>query len=121
MYTDWCGWCKRMERDTYSNDSVSNYLAKQFVLVKLNAESDATVHYKGKAYSELAMARGFGVNGYPTIIFLEPNGKHITSLPGYVGPDKFLTIVTYIGNDHYKNMTWEEYTANQSEKGKSQK
>jgi len=120
VYTDWCGWCKRMDRDVYANDKVASYLMQQYVLVKVNAESSEELHYKGKTYSEMGLAQGFKVTGYPTILFLDPNGNHITSLPGYVKADEFLGIVKFIGEDYYKTMKWEEYLENQKSQGKSQ-
>lgn len=120
VYTDWCGWCKRMDRDVYANNKVASYLTQQYVLVRVNAESSEELHYKGKTYSEMGLAEEFKVTGYPTILFLDPNGNHITSLPGYVKADEFLGIVKFIGEDYYKTMKWEEYQKNQNSKGNNQ-
>ncbi len=119
VYTDWCGWCKRMDRDVYANDKVAGYLTQQYVLVKVNAESSEELHYKGKTYSEMDLAQAFKVTGYPTILFLDPDGNHITSLPGYVKADEFLGIVKFIGGDYYKTMKWEEYQKSEGPKGKT--
>ena len=119
VYTVWCGWCKRMDKDVYANDKVVSYLTQQYVLVRLNAESSEELHYKGKTYSEMELAQGFKVTGYPTILFLDPDGNHITSLPGYVKADEFLGIVKFIGENYYKTMKWEEYQKNQDLKEKS--
>jgi len=120
VYTDWCGWCKRMDRDTYLNKEVAGYLAQQFVLVKLNAESDQRLHYKGKSYSEAEIAHSFHVTGYPTTLFFEPNGDHITSLSGYVKADEFLNITKFIGENYYKTKKFEEYMHMQESGGKKQ-
>lgn len=114
VYTDWCGWCKKLDRDVYGNDDVARYLNKQYVVVKLNAESSEKVMYKGKSASEQELAASFGVSGYPTIFFIDSNGEFINSLGGYVGPEKFLPIIQYIGEDTYKKMTWEEYQKTKS-------
>src|SRR5205823_2646934 len=45
VYTDWCGWCKRMDRDTYGRAEVSDYVNRHFVMVRLNAESNERVTY----------------------------------------------------------------------------
>nr|MBP7512354.1 DUF255 domain-containing protein [Bacteroidia bacterium] len=37
-YTDWCGWCKKMDRDTYSNPDIIKKLNKHFVVIKFNPE-----------------------------------------------------------------------------------
>ena len=109
VYTDWCGWCKRMDKDVFGNDRVSKYLTQQYVLVKLNAESKEKVNFRGKTTSAMELAQAFGVTGYPSIIFLDSNGEIITSLPGYVSADRFIDIVKFIGEDYYQNMKWEEF------------
>ena len=109
VYTDWCKWCKKLDSEVYSEDKVAAYLKKEFVVIKLNAESDQQLTYKGKRSSEMQLAHAFGVEGYPTIIFLDPNGDNITSIPGFVPAEKFLPILHYIGEDHYKSMSWEDY------------
>lgn len=109
IYTDWCGWCKKLDSDVYSNQKVAAYLAQAYIPVKLNAESSKKLSYKEKAQSEMELARAFGVQGYPTIIFLDSQGEPINSIGGYVNADRFLPIAQYIGDDQYKTMTWDEY------------
>jgi len=120
VYTDWCGWCKKMDKVVYSDTQVTNYLLHQFVLVRLNAESQNQVHYKGKTYTEAELAMGFRVTGYPTTLFFKPDGEHITTLPGYLGADDFMNVATFIGDDHYKTMKWEEYLQKQKSKEKKE-
>ena len=109
VYTDWCGWCKRLDKDVYGNDKVMAYLNEQYVSIKLNAESKSMVTYKDTAYSETQLARAFGVTGYPAIIFFESNSDPINMLGGYVAAEKFLPIIKYIGGDHHKKISWDEY------------
>lgn len=71
FYTDWCGWCKKLDRDTYTDPEVAN-LAKKFVCVKVN----------GDKYSDLVSK--YGVSGYPTILFLDAEGKKVDGIVGYV-------------------------------------
>ena len=109
VYTDWCGWCKRLDKDVYSDKRVVDYLTEHYYVVKLNAEDTASVTYKDKKSTKPQFAGAFGVKGYPTIIFFDSKGDPITSLPGYVDADKFLTIAKFIGEDYYKSMSWENY------------
>jgi thioredoxin-related protein len=109
IYTDWCGWCKRLDKDTYGNEKVMEYLNQQYIVIKLNAESTSKVNYQDKTYTEASLAQAFGATGYPTIVFFDSNGEPINSLGGYLNAEKFLPVITYIGDDHYKSMTWEEY------------
>lgn len=111
VYTDWCGWCKRMDRDTYARADVSDYLNRHFVMVRLNAESNERLRYEGRELSARALAGGFQVTGYPTTIFLHPNGEHMVSVPGYLAPDKFMKLVRYIGDGAMdRGVKWEDYT-----------
>jgi thioredoxin-related protein len=111
VYTDWCGWCKRMDRDVYARAEVSEYLNRTFVMVRLNAESNERVQYTGHSLTARSLAGGFQVTGYPTTIFLRSNGEHLVNVPGYLAPEKFMLLVRYIGDGHMdKGETWEDYS-----------
>lgn len=109
VYTTWCGWCKRMDKEVFNDQRISGYLNENYVTVKLNAESNTKVTYKGKTGTEQTLARSFGVTGYPTTLFFEADGQLITSLSGYFSADKFLPILKFLGEDYFKSMNWEEY------------
>lgn len=117
VYTDWCGWCKKMDAGTYSDKKVMEYLKKNFVVIKLNPEKDGTVTYDGKKYSAADFSQGMGVNGYPATLFLKSDGKPITLLPGYSEAEMFLHIISFIGDDHYEKKKFADYLA---EKGVKQ-
>ena len=109
VYTDWCGWCKRMDRDVYAKSEVSDYLNQHFVMVRLNAEGTERVNYGGRSMSARALAGGFQVTGYPTMIFLKPDGTHMVNVPGYVPADRFMKLVRFIGDGHMdRGESWEE-------------
>jgi len=111
VYTDWCGWCKRMDRDTYSRADVSAYVNRHFVMVRLNAESNERVTYAGQTLTGRTLAGGFQVTGYPTTIFLRASGEHLVNVPGYLSPEKFMKLVRYIGDGAMdRGVKWEEYT-----------
>lgn len=80
FYTDWCGWCKKLDQDTYSSANVQG-LAEKFVCVKVDGDKDQADTAK------------YGVRGYPTIIFLNADGKEINRNVGYSGPDEFVKIM----------------------------
>ncbi|TMQ67669.1 MAG: DUF255 domain-containing protein [Candidatus Eisenbacteria bacterium] len=110
VYTDWCGWCRRMDRDVYSRPEVREYLQRTFVTVKLDAEADKLGLYQGKAATWRALAAQFGVNGYPTTVFLRPEGEYITRVPGYVPAERFLDVLRYIGDGHMdRGVSFQEY------------
>jgi len=109
VYTNWCGWCKRLDADVYSNPEVVAYMKDHFVSVKLNAESATELMYKDTVYSQVQFAKALGVTGYPTIAFFDSKGDLITKLGGYVAADRFLPIVKFIGEDYYKKMSWDQF------------
>jgi len=110
VYTDWCGWCKRMDRDVYSRADVRDYLAKSFVVVKLNAEAQDGLQYQGQDLTSAGVAEQFRVTGYPTTVFLRSNGAHLINVPGYVPADRFLLVLRYIGEGHMdKGVEWESF------------
>ena len=100
VYTDWCGWCKRMDRDVYARADVQDYLARKFVTVKLDAESSAAARFEGRAYTSRTLAARFGVTGYPTTLFLNAKGNHLGNSPGYLPPQDFLMQLRFVGDGH---------------------
>jgi len=100
VYTDWCGWCRRMDREVYARADVQDYLARRFVTVKLDAESNAAARYEGRSYTLRTLAARFGVTGYPTTVFLSAKGAQLASVPGYLPPQDFLLLLRFIGDGH---------------------
>lgn len=71
FYTDWCGWCKKLDKDVFPHPTVVG-AARQFVSVRLNAEREG-----------VETARKYGVTGFPTILFLTPSGAVEGRIGGY--------------------------------------
>jgi len=82
--TDWCSWCRRLESETLSDRDVRNELSK-LVPIQLNAETDGA-----------DAALKFGVESYPTMIFLDPSGEEVERIVGYLPPEKFVEEVCRI-------------------------
>ena len=111
VYTEWCGWCRRMDADVYSRPEIRDYLRDRFVMVKLDAEASDPARYEGRSFTSRTLAARFGVSGYPTTIFLRPAGDHLVNVPGYVDADRFLLVLRYIGEGHMdRGVSFQEFT-----------
>lgn len=86
FYTDWCGWCKKLNADVYPNARVQT-LARSFVMLKLDAEREGA-----------PQARTFGVTGFPTLIFVAPQGKPLTKIGGYLPADQLAAAMQSVLN-----------------------
>jgi thioredoxin-related protein len=109
VYTTWCGWCKVMDRQTYGDPQVANYLSENFVLAKVNGESSAEIHWKGKVMTERAFARSVGVTGFPTTYFLKPDADIIGGAPGFIPPTNFIIYAKYVSTRWYEKGSPQEY------------
>ncbi len=119
VYTDWCGWCKRMDAATFSNKEIAATLNKDFYPVKLNAEGKEDIvigdrTYKfvdngSRGYHEIAAIVTKGRLSYPTISCLDEKGRVLNAYPGYKDPEQFKLFLAYFNEDAYENQSWEEY------------
>lgn len=120
VYTDWCGWCKRMDKSTFSDPDVSAYLAKNFIPVKFNAEQKETITYREhelkylpnygrNGVHELAVSLLDGQLGYPAFVYLDENQDRISISPGYKEAPAMLKELKYVAEGHYKKLTFQQY------------
>lgn len=111
VYTDWCGYCKKMDKNTFTDDKVVELLNKHFVAIKLDAESKKTVSYKGKEMSKREVAgKVFRVQGFPTTVYLDSDISMLSKpLSGYLSPKTARMVLTFYGKDIYKKQSWEAF------------
>jgi thioredoxin-related protein len=117
VYTDWCGWCKRMDATTFKNKELIKYMNKNFYAVKFNAEKDDSIRFKGNMYyikpesraNELAVQLMNGQLSYPTYIFMEENFLNPSPIPGYHPVDEMEKFLKFLGENIYKTKKYEEF------------
>ena len=119
VYTDWCGWCKRMDKATFQNPEVAAYMNEHYYNVKFDAEQKESIEMLGntfefvpqgkRGYHELAAALLNGKMSYPTVIFMNDKFEMLSPVPGYQEAPAFLKVASFFGNDSYKTVPWEEY------------
>ncbi|HNE50384.1 MAG TPA: DUF255 domain-containing protein [Chitinophagales bacterium] len=125
LYTDWCGWCKKMDENAYQDGGVVGLMNENFTAVKFNAESPNSITFNGKSYpfvktgargaNQLALDLGSigGKLGYPTIVVLDETGKKLQSFPGYKDVETLTAILKYFKSGSYKTMDFQQFQSGQ--------
>jgi thioredoxin-related protein len=80
----WCQYCARFQTDTLGNPQVKKILEEDYVLVAMDLDIDREV------------AQQYGVSYPPYLVFMDPKGKVLERVPGAVGPEYLLPIVTQV-------------------------
>ena len=122
VYTEWCGWCKKMDKATFQQDDIAAYLNEYYYAVKFDAESKKDIVMNGKVYKyvksgkrgyhQLALEIMKGKLSYPTIVFLDENLDVLQPIPGYRGPKEFKMMMAYFAGDYFKSVPWKQYSMN---------
>ena len=86
----WCGWCKVMDKNTFSNAEVAQYMNENFYPVKLDYESNEVFEFFGQEYTAKQLAAEYKVPGLPTILLITPDNKKSKTIVGYKKPEPFL-------------------------------
>jgi thioredoxin-related protein len=119
VYTDWCGWCKKMDASTFADPKVAEFINKNFYPVKFNAEQPEDIVYKGntlkfvaegrRGYHQLASALLDGRMGYPSYVYLDEQQNRITISPGFKPVDVIMKELNYVAGNHYKTITLDQF------------
>ncbi len=141
LYTDWCGWCKVMDRTTFADTVIANYMNKNFYAVKFNAEGKDPVKFYGpmQRYDSLkkervtvmdtvvfkheptagrngthtlAMALTDGQLSYPTFVILDNNFQRLDIIKGYQQAPAFETQITFYGSGSNSTTPFQDYMNN---------
>ena len=122
VYTNWCGPCKMLDKNTFQNEDVANYVNEHFYAVKFNAEGNDNVIYKDKTYgnpnydatkanrrnSAHEFSRYLKVNAYPTMVFFDEEANYLTPVTGYLKPQQLELYLKLFQSDKHKEMKTQE-------------
>lgn len=138
LYTDWCGWCKVMDRTTFADPVVAKYMTEKFYAVKFNAEGKDPVKFYGplsrydslkkekvvvmdtvvfkyeptagrNGTHQLALALTDGKLAYPTFVILDSNFQRLDIIAGYQQAPIFETMIHFFGDGANTKMSFEDF------------
>lgn len=89
--SDWCGWCIRLKKETFDQPQFKEFADKTLVLVEVDFPQGKTLSPDVKKQND-ALQEQFGVQGFPTLVLLDSQGKIIKQNGGYLpgGPKGFI-------------------------------
>lgn len=121
VYTDWCGWCKRMDQTTFQDTAVIKYMNENYYAVKFDAEMSDTIVFGGYTYvneggvngrrgtHQLAAAMLQGRLSYPSYVFMNENNQLLTVAPGYMDAKDIMPVLSYFATDAFKKQSFNDY------------
>ncbi len=122
FYTEWCGWCKVMMKNTYSNPGIASYINANFYPVKFDAETKDTVEYDGVKYgptgkekrdpNEFAVKMLNGQMVYPSTLFLNKAANFNMSAQGYLEPQKMEPMLVFVLENAFRSSAYEDFKSN---------
>ena len=120
-YTDWCGWCKKLDQDTFSNPIIVDILTTKFYPVKFNAEGKKDITFQGRTFindgkagnaHQLAVALLKGQLSYPTVVFLDEKGQLLSPVPGYRTAKEMEEILSFFAEKAYEKQNYQDFQKN---------
>jgi thioredoxin-related protein len=97
FYANWCGYCRKMENETFSDRTVANILQDSFVPIQINSDKQPR------------LSANYGVRGLPFFWFLTDKAERIAALPGYIPKDMFINYLRYIDSSSYQKMDFQHF------------
>lgn len=119
VYTKWCGWCKKMEETTFSEDKIAKYINENFYAVKFDAEYKEKIIFDGQTYSfQKAYPKGYHELAYellggklklPSVIIIDEELKVLQSIDGFMNCNELDMIAQYYASNSYKTINWRAF------------
>ena len=127
LYTHWCGWCKVMDKKTFTDPEIIKIINEDFYAVKFNAEQKETIRYNGTDFDfvqskgskrggvhMLAYSLTNGQLSYPTLVYLNEKMERISISPGYKEIEQLKNELEFTRSEYYNKGTFEEFVEKQN-------
>ncbi len=119
VFTDWCGWCKKLDAVTFTNPVIVKYMNEHYYAVKFNAETGDTIKFRDTTYTnryfgsrnphDLAVKLLNNRMGYPSMVLLDEKLNNLYLVQSFLWPNQLEAYLKFYGDDVYKTKTMEEY------------
>ncbi len=109
FYTDWCTYCKIVNKQTFVDSKIIDYLNNNFVSIRVNADKQKDV------------AKKYGVSRFPSTWFIAEDSTSLSNQPGFIKPDMLLDMLKFLNTDSFKEMKFSEFVTNQEKTEKQSK
>lgn len=121
VFTDWCGWCKRMDATTFSNPVIAKCMNEKFYAVKFDAERTDTIVFSGYTFTgvtradgrkgahQLAAALLHNKLSYPSYVLMDENFQILQVIGGYQEAKQFEPMIHFFGDKAYKTMSGDDF------------
>lgn len=118
--TSWCGWCKKMDAETFQNPVIAKYMNEHYYCVKFDAESRDTIVFNGQTFYNRGAANSRSANdfaitvlhgqlSYPSYAIFDKERTHITILQGYMPAEQFEPYLHYYAEEKENVMTYQDF------------
>lgn len=118
VYTNWCGPCKLMDKNTFGNPDIIRIINENYYAVKFNAEGNETVKFMNKVFtnpnfdstktqrrnSSHQFTQFLGINAYPSTLFFDSEMNYLTPVRGYLNPKQIEIYLLLFKDDTYKDV-----------------
>lgn len=134
VYTDWCGWCKKMDASTFSDPEIGAMMNKYYYAVKLDAERMDTIKYGDYTFTnqyyeaangrmkkgthQLAISLLDAQMSYPSYVILDENNSRISIHKGYMSKEQLTGVLLFYGtqqSNQYKTYLEQQFNRNQQQ------
>ncbi len=115
FYTSWCGYCKKMDRETFTDPTVAKILNRYFYPVKFDAEGSNSFSWFGQTYNPAKAGRNRthefarGLQGYPSFALIKADGTPMQVIPGFSSAKEFTVILWYFASGDYNLYPFDKY------------